>query len=72
MVTAAIALGCVALFPLAGLAIGLGGDRFWWLVERVILAMIALFMGALQKEQVELEAHTAQGEHPADRVEGEL
>ena len=45
MVTAAIALGCVALFPLAGLAIGLGGDRFWWLVERVILAMIALFTG---------------------------
>lgn len=24
---------------------------------------------ALQKEQAELEAHTAQGEHPADRVE---
>jgi hypothetical protein len=47
MVTVAIALGCVALFPLAGLAIGLGGERFWWLVERVILAMIALFMGGV-------------------------
>ena len=47
MVTAAIALGCVALFPLASLAIGLGGERFWWLVERVILAMIALFMGGV-------------------------
>lgn len=47
MVTVVIALVCVALVPLFGLAIGLGSDRFWWIVERATLGLVALFVGGI-------------------------
>lgn len=42
MVTVLVALALIAVFPLVGLLVGLGSDRFWWAVERVVLAVVGL------------------------------
>lgn len=42
MVTVLVALALIAMFPLVGLLVGLGSDRFWWAVEKLVLAAIWL------------------------------
>lgn len=50
MVTAAAVLAALMALAvvLCGVAIGLGSERFWWVVERACLGLVALFMGGVQ------------------------
>lgn len=49
MLTAAVFAALLALaVVLCGVAIGLGSERFWWVVERACLGFVALFLGGIQ------------------------
>lgn len=49
MVTAAVFAALLALaVVLCGVAIGLGSERFWWVVERACLGLVALFLSGVQ------------------------
>ena len=42
MVTILVALALIAVFPFVGLLVGLGSDRFWWAMEKLVFAAIWL------------------------------
>lgn len=50
MVTAAAVLAALMALAvvLCGVAIGLGSERFWWVVERACLGLVALFLSGVQ------------------------
>lgn len=50
MVTAAAVLAALLALAvvLCGVAIGLGSERFWWVVERACLGLVALFLSGVQ------------------------